>query len=74
MCPTDTILFYFGMQQNKEVTSTFHELSAVQMQKKPGMNVNTFKVDSSEELFDEDFTIHCHCLPRSEVHVPIYTK
>lgn len=68
MCPPQTILFYFGMPNN-EVTSTHHPVAAVQMARKPGVTVNTHNVTFTEELFEDDFTVHCHCLPRSEVHV-----
>ena len=69
MCPTETVLFYFTQAQNKEMTSTFHPQASVTMMSKPSLVVNCLKVDTSEELFEDDFTIHCRCLPRSEVHV-----
>lgn len=70
MCPVGDVRFYFTLTPpTREVSSSCHEVSETPLPSKPGLSVNWLKVEWTEELFQEDFTVGCRCVPRSEVHV-----
>lgn len=70
MCPVGDIKFYFTLTPpTREVASPYHEVADTEFPGKQGLSVNRQKVGWTSGLFEDDFTVNCRCLPRSEVNV-----